>query len=133
MTSPFAYLDAALSAAVDQAFSETVVISPIVTGEFASAPDPSRPSRTVRGTFSSGPSSDSLGVRGQGSFSGPTLRATQSATLWIAAAERAALPYALVPGDRVSMPGRPGQIFEITMLGDTDMGDAELKLNMVTV
>lgn len=131
MSNPFADLDAALSGAVGDAFGEVAVISPRISGEFGSGEDPARPERTVKGVFSSGPMEGRIASDARGTFQGQTRAVGQSATLWIAAATIAAVPYRIRKGDRVTFPCRPNLAFEVVASDPTDLGDIELSLNAV--
>lgn len=132
MPSPFDALDAALSGAVLSAFGETVsaTLRPRTRSEYAVAADPARPERQLRGVFSAAPDDPKLRGAAMGAeFSGGTRLSVTLAEYWVAAADLAALPYAIKPGDALVFPGRAGSpVYSISDLHQNETGDVNLIL-----
>ncbi len=127
----FDALDAAMTGAIKTAFAEVAVLRPRVSAQYVErAADPDRPTNTVSGVFSAGPSDERLQGTTRGSeFKGPTHIAAASAEFWIAKAEVDALPALPAKGDLLTLTGRPDSpTYAITRVQPTDMGDLNLIL-----
>lgn len=128
MPSPFDDLDGALSRAVMDAFGETVAASlrPRTISEYADGADPDRPARDIRGVFTE--AHDVAQPRGA-EFSGVTRLSVHRAEFFIAAADLAAVPYAIRQKDRLAFPGRAGApVYSIADMQRGDTGGLNLLL-----
>ena len=132
MPTPFDALDAAISRAVNAAFGETTAatIQPRTRSEYAEGNDATRPARSIRGVFSEVTiETDPAGVRNGDGFDGVTKLSVVKAEFWMPAAEAAALPYAIKPGDRLTLNGRAGApTYTVTEPRPTQAGDINLLL-----
>ena len=132
MPSHFDALDTAISGAILSAFGEKVAatLRPRTRSEYAVAADPARPERQLRGVFSAAPDDPKLrGAATGADFSGSTSLSVTMAEYWVAAADLAALHYAIKPGDALSFPGRAGSpVYSISDLHHNETGDVNLIL-----
>lgn len=125
--SVFDDIDAELASAMEDEFGDTAVLSPIIKTEYGEAPsDPARPSKPVKGIFSSGPVIGKLDGDSRGQAFN-VRRATEVASFWLSAAEVAAIGYDIKPEDRLTVTGR-STVFRVVAVLPTSQGDAELHL-----
>ncbi len=125
--SAFDDIDAELGLAIEGEFGDTAVLSPIIKSEYGESPsDPDRPSKPIKGIFSSGPVLGKL----DGDSRGPSFnarRATELASFWLSAAQVAAIGYDILPGDRLTVAGR-ATAFRVVSALPTSQGDLELHM-----
>ncbi|WP_298959052.1 hypothetical protein [uncultured Methylobacterium sp.] len=136
MASPFAAAMRAADATLNAAFGERVRIEPRLAlgpgrGELgAPRPDPDRPVREVRATFTLRAAADTLqGVRRGTELNGMTRMAVAEAHLWLPAAVLARLGYPLQADDRVVLVERAGQpAYAIVKPEPSDLADGRYPL-----
>jgi hypothetical protein len=131
MPSPFDQFDAAAQAAIDTTFGEGIRIEPMAAGNYAAAPDPSRPARMTRATISRAPA-----VR-ETNLPGTNRRAAAFAAspieAWIDRAAYAAIGYRLVKGDVIVLIEQAGEPrFHISAAHPGDERDVTLALVSIT-
>lgn len=132
MPSPFDAMDADLSAAVMDAFGETVAatIRPRVLSQYRGrTADNARPVRSLAGIFSAGPQVEQMKGASSAELAGSTRMATRACEFWVSAANVAALPYRIAVGDLIEFPGRAEEpAYSVARIQPSDLGDLNLLL-----
>lgn len=134
MPSPFDDLAADLSAAVNEAFGETVaaMLRPRVLSQYSGrTADPSRAARQIFGIFSAGAAEEKMAGASRGEFAGSTRMATRACEFWLSAAAVAGIPYRIATGDLIEFPGRAGEpAYSVASIHASDLGDINLILTV---
>jgi len=131
MPSPFDQLDAAVQAAMDQAFGEAIRVEPMAAGNYASVPDPARPAKAARAIISRAPQPAATNYPATNRKSAD--RAAGPTEAWIGAADLAALGYPIRKGDLIVLTDDPGEPrYAVTAVYLTDQRDARLPLVSLT-
>lgn len=127
MPSPFDALDAAVQTAIDQTFGEGIRIEPMLSGDYAKAPDPERPARSCRATISRAPGAKATNFPSTNRKSSDL--AVSPTEAWIDRAAYAALGYPIRRGDFIVLTEAAGSPrFEVAAAHRGDYGDVTLPL-----
>jgi hypothetical protein len=124
-------LDAALSGAIKDVFSEVAVHRPRVSARYVErADDPDRVQHLIYGVFSAGPAEDQLkGIARGAEFSGTSRVFSTSAEFSLAPANVKALTALPAKGDTITLSSRAGcPVYAVSGLQHSDMGDLNLIL-----
>ena len=110
MASPFAALDDRLSRSIGRVFGEAAIVRPRLHTDYTGySVDPDRAPKMIDVIFSAGPEQTRLGGGGKGDLAGQSKLQMQTASMWVPAAEIAAIPYVIRQGDAVTFEARPGR------------------------
>ena len=127
----FYELDEVMASSLQKVFAEPTLLHPRMSTQYTErSADPDRMEAIIHGIFSAGPAQDDLrGDARDRPFAGTTLLVSQTASLWVARAELAALTQLPSPGDAITLINRAqSPAYAISAVQTTDMGDLNLIL-----
>lgn len=133
MASPFDVHMAAVDAAVEAAFGDTLVtLIPKRMGNYSAGVDPLRPVRTFKAVVSISPNAGDLqGMNKSEGINPGRVTAVAPSTIWITAATAAGLGYEVKSGDEIELTARPGApTYRVERPGFTDLGDLEMTVTL---
>jgi|GEM_PF-1599049 len=127
MPSPFDEMDAEIQAVVDETFGEGIRIEPMLSGNYSTGPDPSRPVRTTRATISRAPSVVSINYPATNRTSADAAMAPVE--VWLDRAAYGALGYTLRKGDNIVFTDETGEPrFSVAAVHNSDHSDIRVPL-----
>jgi hypothetical protein len=117
--------DRLVSRAVGRAYEEAVLVSPRASTDHARAPDLSRPEQVITAIVSIGKADETLAATNSGGdFRKGRFVGVAESSVWISAAQWAALGYDLIEGDLLTLVDRADQPkFTVMLPGSSDLGD----------